>query len=308
MRGAVDRRDETAASLDEYAPGDGDAWREFDAGFRAVSGPLLESLTSPMPPVKGGLQLAAKLGPSGLLEFTRLALLSVRRMSQEQFEGEGAAVLLTGNTMHADLGPDVPPGGFLGWMLTGLGQQFGFPVPEGGAGQLTAALVNRLDASAAASCAATRRSRASRCATGARSASCSPTARRSARRAACSPTSVHPRSTATSWARSTSPRGGVRPRPLPVRPGHVQGRLGALGPDPVAQRSRRPVPAPCTCATAWTASPQVAADLAQDRIPARPFVLVGQMNKADPTRSPAGTETVWAYTHVPLKVRGRRRR
>ena len=102
--------DVTAASLDEFAPGDGDAWREFDANFRRVSGPLLESLTSPMPPVKGGLQLAAKLGPRGLLEFTRLALTSVRRMSQEQFEGEGAALLLTGNTMHADLGPDVPPG------------------------------------------------------------------------------------------------------------------------------------------------------------------------------------------------------
>jgi phytoene dehydrogenase-like protein len=49
---------------------------------------------------------------------------------------------------------------------------------------------------------------------------------------------------------------------------------------------------------------QVAADLAQDRIPGRPFVLVGQMNKADPTRSPPGTETVWAYTHVPLRSRG----
>jgi phytoene dehydrogenase-like protein len=49
---------------------------------------------------------------------------------------------------------------------------------------------------------------------------------------------------------------------------------------------------------------QVAADLALERIPAHPFVLVGQMNKADPTRSPAGTETVWAYTHVPLRVRG----
>ena len=47
-----------------------------------------------------------------------------------------------------------------------------------------------------------------------------------------------------------------------------------------------------------------AADLAQDRIPARPFVLIGQMNKADPTRSPAGTETVWAYSHVPFRVRG----
>ena len=51
-----------------------------------------------------------------------------------------------------------------------------------------------------------------------------------------------------------------------------------------------------------------AADLAQDRIPARPFVLVGQMNKADPTRSPAGTETVWAYSHVPFRVARRRRR
>ena len=28
------------------------------------------------------------------------------------------------------------------------------------------------------------------------------------------------------------------------------------------------------------------------------------MNKADPTRSPAGTETVWAYTHVPHAARG----
>jgi phytoene dehydrogenase-like protein len=34
-------------------------------------------------------------------------------------------------------------------------------------------------------------------------------------------------------------------------------------------------------------------------IPARPFMLTGQMTKADPTRSPAGTEAMWAYTHVP---------
>jgi phytoene dehydrogenase-like protein len=46
------------------------------------------------------------------------------------------------------------------------------------------------------------------------------------------------------------------------------------------------------------------AQLANDQIPARPFVLTGQMNKADPTRSPAGTETVWAYTHVPLRPKG----
>jgi phytoene dehydrogenase-like protein len=42
----------------------------------------------------------------------------------------------------------------------------------------------------------------------------------------------------------------------------------------------------------------VAADLSVGRPPERPFVLFGQMTTSDPTRSPAGTESAWAYTHV----------
>ena len=38
-------------------------------------------------------------------------------------------------------------------------------------------------------------------------------------------------------------------------------------------------------------------------IPAHPFLLAGQMTTADPTRSPAGTESMWAYTHVPQATR-----
>jgi phytoene dehydrogenase-like protein len=34
-------------------------------------------------------------------------------------------------------------------------------------------------------------------------------------------------------------------------------------------------------------------------MPHSPFILLGQMTTADPTRSPAGTESVWAYTHLP---------
>jgi phytoene dehydrogenase-like protein len=34
-------------------------------------------------------------------------------------------------------------------------------------------------------------------------------------------------------------------------------------------------------------------------IPAHPFMLAGQMTTTDPSRSPAGTESMWAYTHVP---------
>lgn len=46
-----------------------------------------------------------------------------------------------------------------------------------------------------------------------------------------------------------------------------------------------------------------AADLSTPRIPARPFVLFGQMTTADPARSPAGTESAWAYTHLPRGLR-----
>jgi phytoene dehydrogenase-like protein len=42
-----------------------------------------------------------------------------------------------------------------------------------------------------------------------------------------------------------------------------------------------------------------AADLSVGRLPRQPFALLGQMTTADPSRSPAGTESAWAYTHVP---------
>jgi len=37
-------------------------------------------------------------------------------------------------------------------------------------------------------------------------------------------------------------------------------------------------------------------------IPSDPFLLVGQMTTTDPSRSPTGTESLWAYTHVPQDV------
>jgi phytoene dehydrogenase-like protein len=45
------------------------------------------------------------------------------------------------------------------------------------------------------------------------------------------------------------------------------------------------------------------AQVAAGYIPSHPFLLTGQMTTTDPTRSPAGTESMWAYTHVPQRVR-----
>ncbi len=46
-----------------------------------------------------------------------------------------------------------------------------------------------------------------------------------------------------------------------------------------------------------------ASRIARGLIPDRPFLLFGQMTTADATRSPRGTESAWAYTHVPHSVK-----
>jgi len=46
------------------------------------------------------------------------------------------------------------------------------------------------------------------------------------------------------------------------------------------------------------------AQLACGVIPAKPLIVAGQMTTTDPSRSPPGTETLWAYAHVPQRVRG----
>ncbi len=295
--------DETAKSLEAFAAGDGGAWRAFYADFLRVSDPLLESMMAPIPPLKGPVRLAAALGPRGLLAFTRQSLLSVRRLAQEHFSGDGAALLLAGNAMHSDLGPDVPPSGFLGWMLTCLGQQYGFPVPEGGAGQLTAALVRRLEA----------RGGTIRCS--------APVARidvRDRRAVAVvlddGESIPAPRGVLADVGAPALYRRMVGEEHLPARLVDDLTRFQydsatfkvdwALS-GPIPWRTEAPTRAGTVhLSESMDAITAYSADLAQEKIPARPFVLTGQMNKADPTRSPAGTETVWAYTHVPLRPRG----
>ena len=41
------------------------------------------------------------------------------------------------------------------------------------------------------------------------------------------------------------------------------------------------------------------ADIQRGRVPERPFLVMGQYARTDPTRMPAGKEIAWAYTHIP---------
>src|SRR6185437_1104397 len=137
--------DETAASLDAYAQGDGNAWRELMALWRRVEPPLMRGLATPVPPVRAGVTLLARLGPAGLRDLARTALLPVRRFAEERFQGEGGALLIGGNALHADLSPESALGGFYGFALAALGQTHGFPFPAGGAGAIAEALRRRAE-------------------------------------------------------------------------------------------------------------------------------------------------------------------
>ncbi len=128
--------DRTAASLDSFAAGDGDAWRELVADWARIEEPLLQALFTPLPALRPAARLLGRLGTGGALRTARLALLPVRRLGEELFDGPGGTILLAGNALHADLAPEGAGSGVYGWLLAMLGQRYGFPVPVGGSGRL----------------------------------------------------------------------------------------------------------------------------------------------------------------------------
>ena len=134
---------ETARSLDELAPGDGDAWRQLYARVRAHRRPAArrDDVADPTG-ARRRRGSSPRSGPRGLLDFARTAVLS--RAPARARSGSAARArrcCSPATRCTATSAPDTPPSGFLGWLLTCLGQQHGFPVPEGGAGRLTDALV-----------------------------------------------------------------------------------------------------------------------------------------------------------------------
>ena len=112
-------------------------------------------------------------------------------------------------------------------------------------------------------------------------------------------------------ARPRARRGRRHPRATGCRRGSRGPTAGsATGPARSRSTSRsraacrgptRPAagPAPSTSAARSRRSPTPSATIHAGRMPARPFVLVGQQYLADPTRSKGDLHPVWTYAHVP---------
>ena len=294
--------DETGASLDAGHAGDGDAWRRLYERWLRLRDPLLAALFTPTPPITASARLAVSAWPDGWTRVARFALLSVRRMGEEEFASDGARRLLAGCALHADLSPEAVLGGFFAWMLCGLGQEVGWPVPEGGSGALIAALAARLRAR------------------GGEIVCDAPVDRvvvRDRRAVA-----VRARGEEIRAARAVLADVGAPSLYLDlVEPQHLSTKVLDDVRRFVWDNATVKVDWNLDAPVPWSAEParragtvhvadgvdgltESTSALARGLLPATPFLVMGQQSMTDPTRMPPGKETVWAYSHVPREVRG----
>lgn len=294
-------RQATAASMDAQHHGDGESWLRLCQEWDRIGDHLVGALLSPFPPVRSGLGALARLPGAGGLQLVKDLLTPATELARNRFAGTGPRLLLAGNAGHADIPLDSPGSGLMGVLMTMLGQTVGFPVPEGGSGELTQALGRRFE-----SLGGVIRCDAEVTGIGVRQGRAR---------------SVHTASGGT----ITATRAIVANVSAPA----LYGRL--LDEADVPARTRRAMSTfvldPSTIKVDWAldakipwASPPAAepgtfhvADSVEEMtlalnqvsagsIPASPFMLAGQMSTTDPTRSPAGTESMWAYTHVPQRT------
>jgi phytoene dehydrogenase-like protein len=288
----------TAASMEQFAAGDGERWQSAYQEWLGLSEPLLDAVLRPFPPVRAGVDLLGRLKLPGALRMARRLVLPVRQLGRELFRGEGATLVLAGCALHTDLSPEDAGGGVYGWLLAMLGQQVGWPVPAGGAQRITDALVNRLTArggeivyDAPVERVLIARGRAM----GVRTAGGQDLRARRAVLADVPAPALYLDLVGERW---------LPPR-LVEDLGHFRWDGSTLKID-WAVRGKIPWrnPAAAGAGTIHLGADlngltRYAAELAAGAVPAKPFLLFGQMTTADPDHSPPGTESAWAYTHLP---------
>jgi phytoene dehydrogenase-like protein len=183
-------------------------------------------------------------------------------------------------------------------LMTMLGQTVGFPVPEGGAGELSRALARRLEARGGeVRCGIevigidVRRGRA----TGVRARGGEPFAARHAVVADVAAPHLYGGLVAAADLPDRTLRAMRR---FQMGPGTVKVDWALSGPVPwEAPPCREAGTVHLGGTLAEVARSE--ADVNAGRHPERPYCLVAQPGVVDPTRAPAGRHTLWGYCHVP---------
>lgn len=257
---------------------------------------MLEALLGPLP----GLRAMLRFGPLNLLRLARVAASSGRRLAERLFRDEAARRVIPGLALHTDVGPDDPFGATVGFMLALLASTAGFAFPRGGAQRITDALVRRIE------------ERGGALRTGARVTSI---LTRGGRAAGVRLAGGEELEAPLVLADVSAPALYLRLLPEAVVPGRLRSAMRAFRRGfptfKVDWALSGPVP--------WT-SPDAAdaavvhagdslddlgrftADVRAGRIPERPYLVIGQQSRFDPTRAPAGRHVLYAYSRAPEGV------
>lgn len=209
------------------------------------------------------------------------AIRSAAGFACSYFHGDEARALLAGNAAHSFLPLESPLTAGFGLFLMVLGHAVGWPIPRGGAGQVSAALQSVLR-ELGGDIQLHRPIRAWR----------------DLPAAASVLFDLDPRQIASIAGRRLPWWFRARLRQHRFGPGAFKIDYALDGPVPWAAPD---------CLKAGTlhiggSLEEIAhaeAEVARNRIPERPFVLVSQPSLFDPTRAPHGRHTLWAYCHVP---------
>jgi phytoene dehydrogenase-like protein len=286
--------DDTAASLNALAPGDGDRWADFARPFLTAFPAVRDTMLAGFPPVTGPLKLLLRRGPLDLLRFSRLLPETSASLAGRLFESSGARAWLHGAAMHGDTPPDGWGSAIAGFYLNLLGHAVGWPSPRGGAGRLSGALVAYLEELGGTILTGSRVVRVLANGRGVTGVELEGGERMEAGTVIAD----------------------VMPQALLRMAGdHLDGAYASLmrryrhGASTIKVDWALDGPIPWTNEeTRRAGTVHVAGDeqdlldavaISHQRLPGRPFLLLGQQSVADPTRAPAGKHTAWAYTHGP---------
>ncbi len=258
----------TLATLD----GDGPAYRRLMA-------PLVDGSEAIVDAVLGPLRSVPR-HPGTVARFALPGLLSARRLTQ-RFDDQPAAALLAGVAAHSMAPLSSPLTGAFGLLLAMTAHAVGWPLVEGGSAGIVQALVVELERLGGT------------LVTG-------------------------------EWVTSLDQLPPAAAVLLDTAPSALVSLAGTALPDRARRSLGRFRHGPGVCKVDWALSGPVPwraevcrragtvhvggsfeevaaseAEVAAGRHPERPFCLVVQPGVADPTRAPAGHETLWAYCHVP---------
>jgi phytoene dehydrogenase-like protein len=278
---------------------DAEAFRRIARFHAGVELDLLAALLGPVP----SLGALARVGVGALLKLAGMFLRSTRGLAARLFETEAARRVLPGLGLHVDVGPDDRFGAGLAYMLAVTATTGGYGVPQGGAQSLTNGLVARLSERGGEVRLGARVTRVLVRNGSAAAVVLADGTEIAARRAIVADTS--PAALLLSMIDEREVPGWVRGfmRRFPQGWGTFKVDWALSGPVPWRVAEAR-VSAVVHAGESVDDLARFTREARTGRVPERPYLVIGQQSLADPTRAPAGKQTLYCYTHVPSRVEG----